>query len=85
MSLKAVSDNKTYIVLYSDWYRKGFKFVHYISWKNSGQVEGRAEFSLGLFTYFLLHYFGKKGTLDNMIANNVNRIAEGIKNGTTVC
>jgi hypothetical protein len=68
-------------VLYTYWHRKGFKFVHNITWKNSGKVEGNAEFSLGIFTYLFLLYFGKKGTLDNMIAKNVNRIAEGIKNG----
>jgi hypothetical protein len=68
-------------VLYTEWHRKEFKFVHNITWKNNGKVEGSAEFGLGLFTYFLLHFFGKKGTLDNMITTNVNRIAEGIKNG----
>lgn len=79
--IRAVSDNKSYLVLYTYWYRDGFKFKHNITWKNRGQVEGTAEFSLGLFTYLFLLYFGKKGTLDNMIVKNVNRIVEDIRHG----
>jgi hypothetical protein len=78
--IKAISDNKHYIVLYTDWCHQGFNFKHNISWKSNLGDEGSVEHSLGLLTYFFLHYFGKKGTLDAMIARNVDKVVSGIKN-----
>lgn len=71
--LKAVSDKKTYICLYTDWSRQGLTYYNNITVKFNTITECSAQFSLGFFTYHFLRFFGKPGVLTEMINTNIQK------------